>query len=145
MLGANLKIIEELKLFVSLITEEAEVLSVFSTTRNAFTRNRKLPFERLVLLIAKLCKKTLSAEIDDFFEELSDPSYCSVSAFAQGRMKLHPVFFLLWNQLLAHCFYHYYKDHVKRWKGYRIIAGDGSNISLINTPDLQRYFGGQSN
>ena len=66
MLGANLKIIEELKLFVSLITEEAEVLSVFSTTRNAFTRNRKLPFERLVLLIAKLCKKTLSAEIDDF-------------------------------------------------------------------------------
>lgn len=145
MLEANLKIIEELKLFVSLIKEQPEALSLFSTVKNAFTRTRKLPFERLVLLIAKLCKKTLSIEIDDFFEELSDSSPCSVSAFAQGRMKLNPVFFLMWNQLLGCCFYHYYKDQVKRWRGYRLIAGDGSNISLINTPVLQNYFGGQSN
>jgi len=145
MLEANLKIIEELRLFVSLVKEEPEVLSVFSIVRNAFIRTRKLPFEKLVLLIAKLCKKTLSAEIDDFFEELSDSSSCSVSAFAQGRMKLHPAFFLLWNQLLTRCFYYYHKDQVKRWKGYRIVAGDGSNISLVNTPELHRYFGGQAN
>jgi hypothetical protein len=145
MLEANLKIIEELKLFVSLIKEQPEALSVLSTVKNAFIRTRKLPFERLVFLIAKLCKKTLSIEIDDFFEEISVASPCSVSAFVQGRMKLSPIFFLLWNQLLGHCFYHYYKDQVKRWRGYRLIAGDGSNISLVNTPILNSYFGGQSN
>ena len=145
MLEANLKIIEELKLFVSLIKGQPELLSRFSTVKRAFTRTRKLSFERLVLLIAKLCKKTLSIEIDDFFEEIQDSSPCSVSAFTQGRMKLNPVFFLMWNQLLVCCFYHHYKDKIKRWKGYRLVACDGSNISLINTPALQKYFGGQSN
>lgn len=145
MMQANLKIIEELKLFVALINQQPALLEKLSTTPNSFTRKRKLPFERLVLLIAKLCKKTLSVEIEKFFEELAVPMPCSVSAFTQQRMKLEAIFFNLWNQLLIACYYHYYGDEVKRWKGYRIIAADGSNISLINTPALHTYFGGQSN
>ena len=145
MLAANLKIIEELKLFVVLINQQPEVLEKLSTLPKSFTRIRKLPFDRLVLLIAKLCKKTLSVEIEKFFEELAVPLPCSVSAFTQQRMKLEAIFFDLWNQLLVACYYQYYGEEVKRWKGYRIIAADGSNISLINTPALYTYFGGQSN
>lgn len=145
MLAANLKIIEELKLFVDLVNQQPAVLEKLSTLPNSFTRNRKLPFERLVLLIAKLCKKTLSVEIEQFFEELTLPMTCSVSAFTQQRMKLESVFFELWNRLLVSCYYQYYGAQVKRWKGYRIIAADGSNISLVNTPALHACFGGQTN
>ena len=42
-------------------------------------------------------------------------------------------------------FYFHYGKAVRRWKGYRIVAADGSSISLVNTPPLSRYFGGQSN
>lgn len=145
MLKANLEIIRELKSFIRLINKDPDVLPKFTTIEGAFSRTRKLPFERVVLLIAKLCKKTLSVELDNFFEELSIPSSCSVSAFTQQRMKLEPYFFQLWNQLLATCFYAYYGDKVKRWNGYRLIAADGSNISLVNPPALKKHFGGQSN
>ena len=142
---ANLQIINELKQFISLVKSDAKLLEKLTTTEGAFTRHRKLPLERLVAMIAKLCKKTLSVEIEEFFEGLSLPAPCSASAFVQQRMKLDPVFFQLWNRLLADCFYHYYGDKVKRWQGYRVIAADGSNISLVETPALRAYFGGQRN
>jgi hypothetical protein len=104
-----------------------------------------LPFERIVFLILKLCKKTLSVELDLFFEEINKPNSCTVSAFSQQRMKLNPWFYSVWNELLSTCYYHYYGSNVKRWKGYRIIAGDGSCVSLVNTPKLEKHFGKQSN
>lgn len=145
MLSANLKIIGELKEFISIIVETPELLKNFSLDGKAFTRSRKLPFERIVFLILKLCKKTLSVELDQFFEEINKPNSCTVSAFSQQRMKLNPQFYCVWNELLNICYYHYYGSNVKRWKGYRIIAGDGSCISLVNTPKLEKYFGKQSN
>jgi hypothetical protein len=51
----------------------------------------------------------------------------------------------VWNELLTACYYNYYGSAVKRWKGYRIIAGDGSCVSLVNTPELEKHFGKQSN
>ena len=104
---ANLQIINELKQFISLVKSDAKLLEKLTTTEGAFTRHRKLPLERLVAMIAKLCKKTLSVEIEEFFEGLSLPAPCSASAFVQQRMKLDPVFFQLWYRLLAVCFYHY--------------------------------------
>ncbi len=145
MLEANLAIIKELKSFIDLVVEAPDVLSKFITTEGAFSRTRKLPFERVVFLISRLCKKTLSVELDSFFEQLSSPVSCSVSAFSQQRMKLEPYFFQLWNMLLIKSFYTFYGDKVNRWKGYRLIAGDGSNLSLVNTPALSKHFGGQSN
>src|SRR5258705_1645758 len=145
MFGTNLKIINELKQFISLVNEHPEVLEQFTTNNKAFTRERKLAFPRLVLLISKLCKKTLSVELDKFFKELDIKLTCTVSAFTQQRQKLLPLFYKAWNEVLLLSFYHHYGKSVKRWKGYRLIAADGSNISLVNTPALQHYFGGQSN
>ena len=70
---------------------------------------------------------------------------CSVSAFTQQRLKLEPVFFYWWNMVLWGSYYLHYSNAVRRWKGYRVIAADGSSLSLINNPALRRYFGGQSN
>lgn len=141
----GIKIISELKSFISLVVQDENMLGNFRKSDKDFTRNRKLPFERLVLLIVKLCKKTLSIELEKFFEELGDPDTCSVSAFTQQRVKLKSSFFCLWNKVLWSSFYHYAGSDIKRWKGFRVIAADGSNVSLVNTPVLDSHFGGASN
>lgn len=145
MLETNVKIIEELKEFISIIVQRPDVLKQFCNNESDFIRSRKLPFERIVLLIVKLCKKTLSVELEQFFEGINLQTSCSVSAFTQQRMKLNPEFYRVWNELLYCCYYHYYSKEVKKWKGYRLIAADGSNVSLVKTPSLEKYFGGQSN
>jgi hypothetical protein len=145
MLETNVKIIEELKEFISLIVQNPDILSQFCNNESDFIRSRKLPFERIVLLIVKLCKKTLSVELEQFFEGINLQTSCSVSAFSQQRMKLNPEFYRVWNELLYCCYYHYYSKEVKKCKGYRLIAADGSHISLVKTPSLEKYFGGQSN
>jgi len=145
MFDVNVKIIAELKNFITIATANRDILNRFSVSVRDFTRTRKLPFDKLVLLISKLCKKTLSIELEKFFEELGTPMNCSVSAFTQQRAKLEPLFFYLWNLVLQRSYYFYSGDGVKRWKGYRLLAADGSSISLVNIPALKQHFGGQSN
>lgn len=145
MLDANLKIISSLKQFLIDVANNSDYLSVFRNSKTDFTRKRKLSFEKLVLLITRLCKKTLSVEIEKFFEEINSGLSCTVAAFSLQRMKLNPSFFYSWNMFLWMNFYAEYGIEVKRWHGFKIIGCDGSNISLVNKPDLQKYFGGQSN
>jgi len=141
----GIKIISELKSFVSLVVHNDNLMNNFRKSDKDFTRNRKLPFERLVLLIVKLCKKTLSIELEKFFEELGEPDTCTVSAFTQQRIKLKASFFHLWNKVLWSSYYYYSGSKVRRWNGFRVIAADGSNVSLLNTPALNKHYGGQSN
>lgn len=145
MYNVNIKIISELKNFVTKVTGNRDFLECFCTSDTDFTRQRKLPFTRLVMLIVKLCKKTLGIELEQFFEEIADPCPCSVSAFVQQRLKLKPLFFDLWNMVLCRTYYLYAGMKAKRWKGYRVVAADGSSVSLVNNEALGGYFGGQSN
>ncbi len=145
MFDTNVKLIRELKEFVSIVASDTELLRHFRCSPSDFVRNRKLPFEKLVLLVAKLCKKTLSVEIENFFTESGQDQSYSVSAFVQQRIKLKPLFFSFWNNFLCSTWYRLNKDAVKRWKGYRIVAADGSNATLVNNEALSKYFGGQRN
>jgi len=147
MFDVNIKIISELKHFLEVCVNDPDVMDLCRNSKSDFVRNRKLSFERLVLFIVKLCKKTLSVELDYFFEkELNDPlGGCSASAFSQQRSKLDYLFFQLWNEVLHKSFYHYGAGHVKRWRGYRVIAADGTAVSLLSTQALSQYFGGQRN
>ena len=116
MFDVNVKIIAELKNFITIVGTNREVLSNFCVSDRDFIRTRKLPFARLVLLITKLCKKTLSIELEKFFEEMGDSMCCSVSAFTQQRLKLEPAFFYVWNMVLQGSYYLYYGKAVRRWK-----------------------------
>lgn len=143
---ANLKIIIELKCFIDTVAANRSFLNLFCVSGTDFLRTRKLPFDKLVFFIMRLCKKTLSIELEKFFEELGDiTGGCSVSAFSQQRIKLKPSLFYWWNTVLWDSFHRNYGKSVKRWKGYKLIAADGSSVGLVNTPALAAYFGGQSN
>lgn len=145
MLDANVKIIQHLKSFLIRVIDDPCLIRQFSQSENDFTRTRKLPFDKLVLLIAKLCKKTLSVELETYFAEINAPMPCSVSAFSQQRIKLEPSFFYCWNMVLWMNYYLHYGKRVRRWKEYRVVAADGSGICLVNNDSLGEYFGGQSN
>jgi len=145
MFDVNVKILSELKNFITIVSGNREMREQFCVGKRDFVRTRKLPFNKMVLLITKLCKKTLSIELEKFFEEMGVAMSCSVSAFSQQRLKLEPFFFYWWNRVMWESFYFYGGDAVRRWKGYRVIAADGSSISLVNNPALHQHFGGQSN
>jgi hypothetical protein len=145
MSNVKVKIILELKNFIAIVVGNREIEEKFCVSSKDFIRNRLLPFEKVVLVITKLCKKTLSIELEKFFEEIGCSMSCSVSAFSQQRMKLEPVFFFYWNMVLWGSYYFYCGNAIKRWKGYRVIAADGSSVSLVDTPALAKHFGGQRN
>ena len=146
MIETNLKIINELKGFLELILKDPKLREGFSRKQQDFTRNRKLSFEKIALFLINLSKKSLSVELKEFFDLLSITELrCTKSALSQQRQKIHHCFFQIWNELLTTCFYHYYQDNVKRWKGFRLWGIDGSTLYLINKDDVKKYFGVQTN
>lgn len=145
MLESKIKIIDELNQYLNLVTNEHEVLEKFTFSSVDFSRKRKLPLNILALFISKLCKKTLSVELENYFNEIGLEEPCTGSAFTQQRKKLQAKFFQSWNDVLLLSYSYHCLKEIKRWKGFRIVAVDGSNVSLVNTPKLHEHFGGQSN
>jgi len=141
---ANLRIIIELKKFLTQIPSQAKLWRSCVTSEKAFTRTRCLPLSTLVLMILNLPKRSLNIELHSFFTRIKKVK-CGKSAFSMQRSKLKPLFFELWNRTLIQSFYHHYKNRVKRWKGYVLLAFDGSVFSLPNTQELSSVYGNVSN
>ncbi|MBK6990028.1 MAG: hypothetical protein IPH33_18320 [Bacteroidetes bacterium] len=47
----------------------------------------------------------------------------------------------MWNQLQVELYYLHYGNKIKRWKGFRLMAIDGSTNYLFNKPEVANYFG----
>lgn len=146
MVAANLKIIEELKFFLEIVSNDVSFRKLVTNGKDAFSRNRKLPFERVVGIILNMPKRSLSAEIHDFFECLgSTYQACTKGAFSLQRGKLNPLFFDVWNKWLVANFYYYYANDVCRWKGFLLQAVDGSTAYLFDKGDIKKHFGCHAN
>lgn len=146
MVEANIKIIEELKCFLQTVCNDPMIRRLVTQSENNFIRERKLPLERIASLVINMPKRSLSIEIQEFFYYLgNDLKPSTKGAFSLQRGKLKPLFFEVWNQWLVSCFYHYYGEKVKRWKGFRVQAVDGSTAYLMNKKEVIEYFGTQHN
>ena len=143
---SNLTIIEDLKLFLYQCKTDATLRKMFTESAPSLTRDRKLPLDRLVLLLINLLKKSYSIEIEDFYQLIDEQeTSCSKSAFCQQRMKLKSSFFSCWNTILVNSYYLHCQSSVKRWHGFRLIGVDGSTAYLFNKPEVIAYFGTQPN
>ena len=101
-----------------------------------FTRDRKLPFEKLLTLLVKMGGHSLRDEMLDCLDFKESPA--SVSALVQQRSKLLP-------QALEYLFREFTdKCHRPRlYKGYRLLAVDGSDLQFTANPnDPLSYFPG---
>lgn len=146
MVEANIKIIEDLKEVLRIINSDSDVRKYFVTQASDFTRKRKLTYDRTVFLILNMLKRSLSVEIQNFFEScISDKLSCTKAAFTIQRKKLNPFFFEVWNNLLVERFYHYYGEHVKKWNNLLLIAVDGSTAYLVDKEPIKAHFGTHGN
>lgn len=108
-----------------------------------FTRNRKLGFFEIMLLILRSSKKSLHTSIDTFLKEVrcGVDSY-SKAAFCKARQKIHPDAFKALFTLTVEQFYK--EVPYKRYRGYRLLAIDGTDLNLPNTPELLELYGSES-
>ncbi len=101
-----------------------------------FTRNRKLPFEKVLNLLIKMGGHSLRDEMLDHLDFKEMPA--SVSALVQQRGKILP-------EALEYLF-HKFTDTChkpKLYKGYRLLAVDGSDLQFTANPnDPLSYFPG---
>jgi len=108
--------------------------------QTAFTRNRKLTFPVMIVLLLNFLTRTMQIELDDFFANVLDASTDSVTkqAFFKARKNILPdafkELFLMTRDMVLN------KNKIKRHKGYRILAIDGSELTLQRTRDNQEIF-----
>ena len=88
-----------------------------------FTRKRKLPAETLIHFIIQMQSKSLNSELCEYFTDLS--FLPTSSALCQQRDKLDISAF----QRVLHLFVNAFDDY-KTWKGYHILACDGSDVNI---------------
>lgn len=106
-----------------------------------FTRNRKLKFHELCILIIKGTKRGMQASINAFLSEISKPiQEYSNAAFCKARQKIKPEAF---KELFEVTAAHFYTKKFKKYRGYRVCAIDGSDLNLPNTEELLEHFGSE--
>ena len=101
-----------------------------------FTRNRKLPFETMIKTLLCMEGGSLTNELMKRFGCQAD--LVSASAFVQQRGKILPEAFETIFRLFTETF-----EAGPLYKGYRLLAVDGSDIQIPTNPqDPESYFPG---
>jgi len=110
------------------------------TKQTAFTRNRKLTFPVMIVLLLNLLTRTMQIELDDFFANVlqADTDSVTKQAFFKSRKNILPeafneLFIMTRNMILS-------KNKIKRHKSYRIFAIDGSELRLNKTKENKDIF-----
>jgi len=105
-----------------------------------FTRNRKIGFKGVLVSVLINLKRSLSVEIDNFIEklEVDDNLEYTKQAYSKARQNLKPSAYTHLNDIAIE---HIYSDEFKTYKGYRLIAVDGSTVQLPNTAEMKEKYG----
>lgn len=107
---------------------------------NYFTRGGKLSFVDIISVILNFTKKTMRLELDSFFEKVKKSDVdVSVQVFSEARQKISPEAFLILFKKVVRLFYT--AEDLKTYKGYRLLAIDGTVLEIKNSSELREYFG----
>lgn len=91
-------------------------------------------------------KRTLCLELRDFFAHMEKGrsnivNKITSSAFTQRRQQLSPDIFPDMNRILTKEYYTDNVERVKLWEGFRLLAIDGSKITLPYSDGLKTEYG----
>jgi hypothetical protein len=106
---------------------------------HAFTRKRKLPLDTMIGFLLTNFKTNTSIALYDYWPEISNINdRASKQAFSKARQYINWSCFQNLNDEMIDLIYsHGYST----WKGYRVLAIDGSKIQLPKNPTLRAIFG----
>ncbi|MBD3808433.1 MAG: IS4 family transposase [Epsilonproteobacteria bacterium] len=106
--------------------------------KNSFTRKRKLGFDKIMTMIIKKSNKSLQNSLNDMQLDLKEDCTITNSAYTQARAKLNYTAFKEFATMSAEIFYK--DDEYAKYKGFRLLAIDGSVIILPNSDDIKKEF-----
>jgi hypothetical protein len=121
----------------------AEFLEQHRKSDKDFTRNRSLTFPRLITFMLNMVNGSLQSELNRFFQVVHDCPVAvqsvTAAALCKARKKFSHTAFKALNQTLVQTFYD--SANIKRWKGFRLLAVDGSVVQLPEKSELFERFG----
>ena len=107
-----------------------------SDPKRNFSRERKLPFEKVLAMLVSMEGGSLRNELIDHFHCSADMA--SAPAFVQRKAQLLP-------EALEYLFHRFTEETAKErlYKGYRLLAVDGSDLQIFADPnDPDTYYPG---
>ena len=105
----------------------------------AFTRERRLPFALMMVLIMRNSVKSLQNVVNEAMTWLDLPPV-TASAYSQARYKLKHTAFIELNQTAVVDNLYGDGDYQRFW-GFRVLAVDGSKLVLPDTEAIREEFG----
>jgi hypothetical protein len=137
------KICAELIEFIKKIIISPDFIDRHRQSKSDFTRQRKLPFNLLIVFLINFVRGSYQDELDKFFKTLHrfDVARRIVSkvALTNARMKLKFQAFVELNQHLVRYFQQHFSP--KTWFGFRLLAIDGSTTRLPQIETIAEHFG----
>lgn len=128
-----------------------EIISNYKVNEQDFSRKRKQSFDQVLLFMLNLLRKSMAIEINNFLDYLNSKlhfqkveSFTS-SAFVQKRKKIKPEVFNYLSSVITDNYYVQGNQNIKRFKDFRVLAVDGSKITLPLTEQLKIAFGESKN
>lgn len=105
-----------------------------------FTRKSKLSFTDMIMFMLNMNKRSMQLELDHFFKNIEGKDMVfTKQAFSEKRLRVSPRAFIHLNDVIIQRIYRD-NDH-KTYRGYRLLAIDGSTSQLQNTEELRSSFG----
>ena len=134
-----MKKLQEIVILIKDLIKDPNFIIKHVLKKNAFTRNRKLPFDVMVVTILRLVKKSLQITCNLLSDFLKTKNPASKQAFSKARHLIAPEGFIeIHNKMIKS----YYKNNNKGlWKDFRLIACDGSTLRLPSSKEIINYFG----
>ena len=120
----------------------------FRVREEDFTRSRVLTFTITAVSILRGHKFSLQNALNKVFEALGKLRQVPTnSALCQARQKIKPSLFVHLHHAVRDDFYKLYGQdgEVLTWRGHRVLAYDGSDVNLPDTPQLRQAFSVQRN
>ena len=108
-----------------------------------FTRNRKLTFQTVTILILQLLKSSVKTELKSFYTIIFKVdevvNWVSDAAFCKARQKIKHQLFIDLYKLIVRFFYAQVGG--ERWFHFRLLATDGSELNLPSSHELLEKYG----
>lgn len=115
----------------------------YKNGEKSFSRDRVFTFRALVVFLMSQLQRAIQRELDDFINKIREPeaslARVSKAAFSKARNKLKHGAFIALGEIILEEFYS--SPMKKTWKGYRVIAIDGSTAEVPNSIEVQQEFG----
>jgi hypothetical protein len=128
---------------INLIDDESFRSRSKDGQEGAFTRDRKLTFNHLLVLLTRGMKSSLQRELDSFYKEVTRGDFnireVTKGAFSRARAKLNPGAFVELSDNVIKTFYD--QAPYWTWYGMRVLSADGSRLVLPRHKTIVAEFG----